>query len=279
MSLVSSHPAMGRVIEAAGIRTNYHEMGEGTPVVLLHGSGAGVSAWENWHTVMPALSRQFRVIAPDIVGFGYTERPDNVKYTIKLWVQHLLGFLDALQIERAVMVGNSFGGALALATAIRNAHRVEKMVLMGTPAGEFEREITSSAWSYEPSLENMGKLLRRFPHDESIVTDEMIRLRHETTERAGGMEAYRRLFPEPGQPGEKKTVRGLPERDLRSISTPMLALHGREDGMVPFECGLRIAQWCPNADLHLFANCGHWVQLERSGEFTELASRFIQGPH
>lgn len=274
MTTLSTHPAMGLTVQAAGLSTNYHEMGTGFPMILLHGSGAGVSGWENWRPVMPALARHFRVLAPDIVGFGFTERPPGQAYTLKLWVQHLLGFMDALGIDRAVLVGNSFGGALALATAMRNAHRVERIVLMGTPAGEFEKEISPNAWFYEPSLENMDKLLRQFPYDKSIVTADMVRLRHETTVHAGGVEAYRRLFPEPGQPGEKRVVKGFPEESLRGIEVPILALHGREDQMVPAECSARISAWCPNADMHVFAKCGHWVQLERPDEFVALTTRF-----
>lgn len=84
-----SHPAIGQSIIAAGLKTNYHEMGEGRPLILLHGSGMGVSGWENWRGVMPDLARHHRVLAPDIVGFGFTERPEGAEYNIKLWVKHL----------------------------------------------------------------------------------------------------------------------------------------------------------------------------------------------
>ncbi|MBL0421861.1 alpha/beta fold hydrolase [Ramlibacter sp. AW1] len=271
------HPAIGRSIVAAGVRTNYHDVGEGPPLVLLHGSGAGVTGWENWHGVMPALARSFRVLVPDIIGFGFTERPEGTRYSIKLWVQHLIGFLDALGIERPVLVGNSFGGALGLALSLRNAHRVSRMVLMGTPAGEFQQRAASArSWYYEPSLAHMAELLRSFPHDPAVVTDEMVRLRHEVTLMAGGMEAYRKLFPEPGAAGETRTVKGIAEEDLRTIQTPILALHGRDDERVPPECGIRIGLQCPNADLHLFSKCGHWVQIERQAEFVELTTRFAR---
>ena len=170
------HPAQGQTIAAAGLQTNYHEMGRGRPLVLLHGSGMGVSGWENWHRVVPQLANDFRVLVPDIVGFGFTERPAEAQYNIKLWTQHLLGFLDALGLDKAVLVGNSFGGGLSLALAMRNAHRIAGMVLMGTPAGEFQQTPNSARnWYCEPSLETMAELLRWFPHDPAIVTDEMVR--------------------------------------------------------------------------------------------------------
>jgi 2-hydroxy-6-oxo-octa-2,4-dienoate hydrolase len=269
------HPAIGKSVVAAGIETNYHELGAGRPVILLHGSGMGVSGWENWHRVMPDLAANHRVLAPDIVGFGFTERPDGAEYNIKLWVRHLTGFIEALGLEKPVLVGNSFGGSLALAYAARQSDKLAGMVLMGTPAGDFVRTTSSNAWYYEPSVENMGALLREFPYDRSIVTDEMITSRHEVTMLAGGLDAYRALFPEPGPAGEQKPVRGLPEAVLAQVTTPVLALHGREDKMIPLECGLRIAQHVPNAELHVFGQCGHWVQIERKDKFVGQTLDFI----
>ena len=272
-----AHPAIGRSIVAGGIRTNYHDLGAGPPMVLLHGSGAGVTGWENWHGLMPELARSFRVLVPDIVGFGFTERPPGTQYGIKLWVRHLLDFLDALGVQRPILVGNSFGGALALALSLRNPHRVERMVLMGTPAGTFaQKAAMARSWYYEPSLANMAELLKTFPHDPAIVTDEMVRLRHEVTLLAGGMEAYRKLFPEPAPGGEVRQVKGIPEQDLQAIATPILALHGRHDQRVPLECGIRIAQNCQHADLHVFADCGHWVQLERRAQFLAQTLDFVR---
>src|SRR5581483_7019382 len=99
--------------------------------VLIHGSGPGASAWANWRLTLPALAAQRRAIAPDIVGFGYTARPAGFSFTRASWLDHLVKWLDALGIERCDVVGNSFGGALALALAAEHGARIRRLVLMG----------------------------------------------------------------------------------------------------------------------------------------------------
>mgnify|MGYP003343354768 CR=1 FL=1 len=133
---------------ATGIATNYHDSGEGSPVLLLHGSGPGVSAYANWRLTMPALATRMRVLAPDLVGFGYTERPDGVSYVVETWRRHIVGFLDALGIERASVVGNSWGGGLALDLAVTHPERVERLVLMGAVGVPFD---------LTPGLDQIGR--------------------------------------------------------------------------------------------------------------------------
>src|SRR6202012_3069066 len=95
----TSVEAGGRTIEAGGIVTHYHDAGSGKPVLLLHGSGPRGAAWANWQHNIPVLAERYRVIAPDIVGFGDTERPDDVHYSLGTWIDHVWAFLDALGIE------------------------------------------------------------------------------------------------------------------------------------------------------------------------------------
>lgn len=128
---------IGKTLLAAGHKTNYHEAGKGDALFLLHGSGPGVSGWSNWSKSMASFSDKWRVIVPDIAGFGFTEFHEGTKYDIKLWVSHLVGIMDALDIQKASFVGNSFGGALAIGLAVFAPERVGKLVLLGTPAGEF----------------------------------------------------------------------------------------------------------------------------------------------
>lgn len=268
-------PEVGKTIAAAGVATNYHERGGGRPVVLLHGSGPGVSAWANWGRILPKLSADFHVFAPDIVGFGFTERPPEAQYGIKLWVQQLVGFIDALGLDKPIIVGNSFGGGLALAASLRAPGRFGGLVLMGTPAGTFEQtKGLASAWAYEPSIPAMREMLRLFPYDTSIITDAMVQDRYEASLLHGGQAAFRKLMAPPAPPGEKTLVKGVGEEGLRTIETPALILHGREDCVVPADRGQMLHQNLSNSELHSFGKCGHWVMIEREPDFLRLVSQF-----
>ena len=106
---------IGKTIETCGFRTNFHDQGEGQAVVLLHGSGAGVSAWANWRNLIPRLSKKYRVIAPDLVGFGFTQTPQDFEFEfMSSWIDQVRSLLEQLSLENTYFVGNSFGGALAL---------------------------------------------------------------------------------------------------------------------------------------------------------------------
>ncbi len=266
---------IGKSLMAAGHRTNYHEAGDGEALFLLHGSGPGVSGWSNWARSMSAFSDKWRVIVPDIAGFGFTELKDDVKYDIKLWVSHLVGIMDALEIDKASFVGNSFGGALAIGLAVFAPERVKRLVLLGTPAGEFVQTAgLRGAWEYEPSMDNMRKLMALFPYDQALITPELVQSRYEASARAGAQEALRKLIPQPNPDGET-IVKGFPAAALAKITAPTLVVHGREDRVVPPQCGLLIANSVPDADLHLFGRCGHWVQAERPRRFVALVRDFL----
>src|SRR5262245_28117834 len=171
-------PDTAHTIDVNGIATNYHDEGQGAPVVLIHGSGPGVTAWANWRNTIPFLAKRFRVIAPDILGFGYTERPAGVEYNAQTWTNHLVGFLDALDLNTVSIVGNSFGGALALNVATKHPDRVDRLVLMGSVGVPFElTDGLDAVWGFEPSLAAMRKLLDIFAYDRALVTDELAELR------------------------------------------------------------------------------------------------------
>ena len=123
----TQRPEIGKSVEANGIRTNYLEAGAGEDVVLIHGLGPGVTAYATWRVVIPELAKDYHVVAPDMVGFGFSDRPDGVKYELQTWADQTLGLMDALGIERTHLVGNSFGGAIALRLATQHPGRVDKM--------------------------------------------------------------------------------------------------------------------------------------------------------
>lgn len=266
----------GSRITAFDIDTNYHDAGHGPAVVFLHGSGPGVSAWTNWKRVMPEFATDFRVIAPDMAGFGYTERKDGLAYDIKTWVKHLIGFLDALGLERVSLVGNSFGGSLSLAAAARFPERFERIVLMGTPCDKFMMTPGLRAgWDYVPSRENMRTTMAHFPYDPAFITDELVEDRYQASVIPGAQEGLRKLLAKPNEDGETP-LSGMPESVVANIQHPTLVLHGREDRVIPVEMGIRLGRAMPNAELHMFGKCGHWVQAERHDDFVALARRHLQ---
>lgn len=270
-------PGWGKTITALDIGTNFHDEGTGRSVVLLHGSGPGVSAWTNWKKVIPVLAGDFRVIAPDLAGFGYTERKTDLAYDIKLWSRHLIAFLDALGLEKVSLVGNSFGGSLALAVAARFPERFEKLVLMGTPCDKFVMTPGLKAgWDYEPSRENMRKTMQHFPYDPATITDELVEDRYQASLIPGAQEGLRKLLVEPNSQGDTP-LSGMPVNLVSSIEVPTLVLHGREDKVIPVDMGILLARSMPRAELHMFGQCGHWVQAERFEAFVALARTHLGG--
>ncbi len=275
----TENPALGTQMPILDIQTNFIEAGTGNPVVLLHGSGVGVSAWANWHLAIPALAKSFRVLAPDMPGFGYTERKPGQKYDMKLWVAHLLAFLDAMNIDQADLVGNSFGGGLSLAFSLRHPDRVRRLVLMGTPAGHFPMTHgLKGPRTFEPTREWVADMLRIFPYDKSVVTEEMIDERYLAMQRPDERAAFKKLMPKDDGEEKERIVRGVPEDRLATIDKPALVIHGRDDGVIPVEIGRRMLDHMPRAEMHVFGNCGHWVQLERPEAFHALVHEFLMRP-
>lgn len=271
-------PDIGISMDIDGIQTNYHESGDGDPVILLHGSGPGVTAWQNWHKILPRLGETHRVLALDVVGFGFSPLPEGEKPGIKLWTRHLAGFIEAMGLDRVTLVGNSFGGALALGMMAHHAHKVRSLVLMGTPAGEFEQtQGLADSRSFEPSMDAMRAMMRAFPYDPSIVTDEAVEARLRVAKIASGKETIKKL--QPGDEQEAKgprIVKGIPLQQLDAIDVPALILHGREDKMIPLSVAVRMHEHLKRSEMHVFGQCGHWVQLERENQFLDQVRGFLR---
>jgi 2-hydroxymuconate-semialdehyde hydrolase len=271
---MTNNPEIGSSTLANGIQTNYHEYGQGEPVLLIHGSGPGVTGWANWRLTIPALAENFRVIAPDIVGFGYTERPANVQYNMDTWVKHILGFMDALGIEKAHVVGNSFGGGLALAMAIRVPQRVGRLVLMGSAGLPFTlTEGLDRVWGYTPSIDNMRGLLDLFAFDRNRVTDDLARMRYEASVRPGIQEAFAQMFPAPRQNGVNNLASDAAA--IKALPHTTMIVHGREDKVIPLASSYELFSLIEKAQIHVFGQCGHWTQIEHAARFNKLINDFF----
>jgi len=263
-----------RTIDAGGITTAYLQAGSGDPVLILHGSGPGVSATANWQHNIPVLAEKFLVLAPDIVGFGGSERPADITYSLRTWTDHMWAFLDAHRIEKTAIVGNSLGGRIALQMATDRPDRVSRMVLMGSPGvGMTPTDGLAALRAYEPSHEAMRDLLRNyFAVNPALITDELVAIRFQASVAEGAYEAYRAMFFDPRHKGSEL---GITAEEVRAITTPSLLVHGREDKVVPADVSVTMLGLLPNADLHVFSHCGHWTQIERADEFSALVSDYL----
>ena len=273
---MSTSPEIANLLDLGEIQINYHDQGSGDPVLLLHGSGAGVSAWANWRLTMPELAKFRRVIAPDLVGFGYTVVPENYEFKhMESWIDQIIALLDALEIEKADFVGNSFGASLSLALVVKHPERVGRMVLMGSGGQPFTvNENLIKLWGYKPSLDAMKEILQIMAYDQAIATDELAEMRYRATLREGAQTVFERVFPAPYQRWADALV--ISDEQLADIDNESLIIHGRDDRVVPVHVSEDLFKKIKNSQLHLFGCCGHWTQIEQAERFNHLVTNFLQ---
>jgi len=269
------NPEIGRSVQTGSIMTNYHDVGSGEPMLLLHGSGPGVSAWANWRLSIQSLQSDFRLLAPDLAGFGFSQTPADIVYSRNLWLEQIVAFLDATGVDKVNVIGNSFGGSMALALAIHHPQRVNRLILMGSVGVLFELTPGLDAvWGYEPSEDNMRAIMQVFAYDQALVGDDLVRMRYEASNRAGVQEAFSAMFPAPRQRWVEAMAH--PEADIRDIGHKTLLIHGRDDKVIPLSTSLTLQQWIDDSQLHVFGRCGHWTQIEHAAAFAHLVTNFLK---
>jgi len=237
-------------------------------ILFLHGSGPGVTGWSNWQFALPGLEEHFHCIAPDLAGFGATEHPKDspggMRAWMRLWVDQCLALLDTLKIEKAHLVGNSMGGAIALHLLMDAPDRFDKVVHMG-PIGT-PHKIT-------PALDRLWGF-----YDDSFLADRLdsiAQTRFEAAMNPDVQRSFKAMFPAPRQTAIDDLV--VSELALRHMHHPTLLVHGRDDHIVPMETSLYLLAHLPNAQLHVFGQCGHWIQVEKAKNFNQLLAQFFSG--
>jgi len=245
------------------------------PVLLLHGSGPGVTAAANWRPVIPALSADRRVLAPDQLGFGGTATGEPRTYGRTAWTEHALALLDALGLDTVDIIGNSMGGAIALSMAAARPHAVRRIVLMGSmgvamalPAG------LNTIWGYTPGVPQMREVISLFAHDRRLITDELVELRYQASLRPEVRDSWQAMFPEPRQRWADDLA--LSGAELASVGQPVLLVHGRDDHVVPWRVSSApLIDLLPDARLHVMSGCGHWTMIEKTADFLAVVQPFL----
>jgi pimeloyl-ACP methyl ester carboxylesterase len=266
------------ILEHHPYRTRILQRGTGPLVILLHGSGPGVTGRANWYTTMTSpLAEQFTFVAPDIIGFGETEFDgDIVAPDHDGRVTHVIDLLQRVSSGPVRIIGNSMGGGIALAVAHRRPDLVDRMILMGSAGVSFPlTPEVDQLYGYVPSVENMRGIFEMMAYDQSLVTPELIQSRYEATLAPGAQERFESLFPPPRQ--RHIDDQALSPDALAAIDAPTLLIHGAFDRIVPLEsAGIGLVRSLPNADLAVLGRCGHWAQAERGDEFRRLVAEFMQ---
>ncbi|WFS11732.1 alpha/beta fold hydrolase [Rhodococcus aetherivorans] len=276
-----------RTVTVAGKDIFFAETGEGPAVLLLHGGGPGASGVSNYSRNIDELARKFRVIVPDLPGYGRSSKGVDRSDPFGYLADNIRGLLDALNLGRAHLVGNSYGGACALRLALDTPERVEKMVLMGPGGIGTTRGLPTpglqSLLSYYtgdgPSRDKLEGFIRKYlVFDGATVPDEVIdeRYRSSIDPAVVADPPLRR----PSGPCALRTLWGMDftrDRRLRRLATPTLVIWGADDKVNRPSGGRMLAHTMPNCDLLLAANTGHWVQWERADFFNAVTTAFLTG--
>jgi 2-hydroxymuconate-semialdehyde hydrolase len=267
-------------VDVAGVSTAVIDTGTpkgaaAPPVLLLHGSGPGVTAIANWRPIIPALSAGRRVIAPDQLGFGGTATGQRRTYGRTAWTDHALALLDTLEIGTVDIIGNSMGGAIALSIAAARPDRVRRMVLMGSvgvamalPSG------LNAVWGYTPGMEQMRQVIGLFAHNRGLITDELVELRYQASINPPVRDSWEAMFPEPRQRWvDDLALSGV---ELGGIRAPVLMVHGRDDRVVPWRSSsAQLVDLLPDSRLHILSGCGHWAMIEKTADFLAVVQPFL----
>lgn len=265
--------ASGHMIDAGGVPTFYLEYGNGAPVVLIHGGGAGADSYGNWRDVIPTLAGKFRVIAVDMLGFGRSGKPaDDFVYSQQARIDHLSAFLTALDLKGAALVGNSMGGATAIGVAVEHPELVGKLVLMGS-AGLVTalHDDLKPVVNYDFTRDGMVRLIRALTTPDFVIDEEMVDYRVALATEPETRRAYAAAM------GWIQQQRGLyyAEDFIARVRQPTLVVNGKLDKVVPVANAYKFLELIPQSWGCILPECGHWAMIEHPAVFAEIASRFI----
>ncbi|SEJ65307.1 2-hydroxy-6-oxonona-2,4-dienedioate hydrolase/2,6-dioxo-6-phenylhexa-3-enoate hydrolase [Pseudomonas linyingensis] len=267
--------------QVGDLRLHYNDVGEGEVVIMLHGSGAGATGWANFHRNVDAfVAAGYRVILLDCPGFGKSEPLLSAEPRFVVNARYTKGLMDALDIDKAHLVGNSMGGGSALAFAVEFPERLGKLILMGaggvgktslfTPLPMEGIKLLFQVYR-EPTLDNLKKMLNVFVYDASTLTEELVQLRlNSILANPQHLENFLKSV-ELSQFNFGDFSANLPDIKAKTLIT-----WGRDDRFVPIDWSLKLLNGIPDSRLHVFSQCGHWAQWEHADAFNRLVIDFLQ---
>lgn len=276
--------ATRHTVDVDGRALAYHDVGEGPPVIFLHGSGPGVTGWANFGHVLPALSRGLRCLVLDQPGFGASERPDRYdRNYLRVSAEAVLGLVDALELEQVALVGNSMGADVAVRFALDHPKRVNRLLLNGAGGtgvpvfGPSPSEGIARLMEFntDPTRERMAAWVRTMLSDQRRATDELVDARLQAALAPGAVQNMQDVYATFYDPAMAEPVPLWAQ--VHRIKQPVLMLWGRDDRVTPVEGAFLPARRMPRCDLRIYSRCGHWVPVERQPDFERAALEFLGG--
>ncbi len=277
MSTGEGAPPRGEKVRVGNLELHYHDYeavgdGGGAVVMFVHGSGPGASGYSNFKLNVPTfVDAGYRVVVPDLPGFGYSSKPTDIDYTTDFFVEHLVGLLDALRVDRCTLIGNSLGGAISIRAALDHPARIDKLVLMA-PGGVEELETYMAMPAMARMIENfvggaldrdgLRRVLETLVFDPLHVTDELVD------------ERYAILQQQPPEVLSRMIIPNM-ESELANIKCPVLGFWGVDDELLPASGGQKISRGCRPSRLIEVADCGHWVMVEHRRMFDATCLDFL----
>ena len=260
---------------------HYHVAGDGPPILLLHGSGPGVSAWANFRGNLSAFAEHFTTYALDQPGFGKSYSPNA--NPLMASPPAVLDFLDALEIPSLPFVGNSMGGAVSARLAADHPDRVSRLVTIGgvglglfNPAPPEGIKLLVQ-FVEDPTRERLLKWMESMVYDTSILTDEFVEMRWEAANDPAAQTDIKKLFNSAALVAMRDVASRAPDQVamLTRIQAPTLITWGRDDRVTPLDGCLVPMRLIGKAELHVFFDCGHWAMIERKEEFESVVLSFL----
>lgn len=263
----------------------YREVGEGPPLLLLHGSGPGVTGWRNFGANVPTFAQHFRTLVLEFPGFGVSD-DFGAPHPMMSAQTAVNAFLDGLGIDRVRIIGNSMGGFVATDFALQAPERVERLVTIGgagtgifspTPGEGIKR---LSEFVEEPSKDLLVAWLHSMVYDPALVTAALIEERWQQATDPATLENSRRMY---GRAALARMTEAMRSADstpnwarLGSLDVPTLITWGRDDRVSPVDMALLPMRLLPQGEIHIFPNCGHWVMIEQKAAFEDVVSAFLK---
>ncbi|MEU1185749.1 alpha/beta fold hydrolase [Streptomyces sp. NPDC005820] len=263
----------------------YHEAGDGPPLLLLHGSGPGVTGWRNYRRNLPVLARHFRCLALEFPGFGVSD--PTAENPMAAGPKAVLRFLDGLGLDHVDVIGNSMGGFVAIGLAVARKDLFRRIVTIGGVG----RNILSPApseglnllveFAENPTRDNLVQWLRAMVHDPALLTEELIEERWASATDPETLEASRRIY---GRQAMAAIVAAQSHDDqpiwaaLHKVTAPTLLTWGRDDRVTPLENALLPLRTIPRAELHVLPDCGHWAMIEQKEAWESAVLAFLTRP-